>query len=143
MLGLARKNSHNNVWGLMNNDYMQTIQNEKIIIEKNGNNPPTVKSGTHFQLYDMDTKLVEDDATYNNSYPRNTSIEYYSPKFVFEKADKTFSWGGGEFPSISDGELYLFCYVIEVSYNSFASRGSGSYGATKTAPSFSNEKGGW
>jgi archaellum component FlaG (FlaF/FlaG flagellin family) len=125
--------THRQVWGMMTNDAKRRLlHNQNIEIEKNGNNPPTVKSGTSFYVYDTATDNIDADALSQNTvYPDGeTSVEYLRPKAVWESGDQTFTFSGsGEFPTISDGTWFLFCYGTGTTPST---KGQGLYGVVKS-----------
>jgi len=94
---------------------------EKILIELNANDPPTVKQNTSFNLID----------------------ETGFGRFVSEpSADQTFTWGSGNFPAISDGTWYLYCSSNNETLNLYKNS-TGVYGASKNAISYDSLKEGW
>jgi len=94
---------------------------EKILIELNANNPPTIKQNTSFNLID------------GSGFGR----------FVSESSsDQTFTWGSGNFPAISDGTWYLYCSSNNETLNLYKNS-TGIYGASKNSISYDYLKEGW
>lgn len=135
----------NRVWGLALNDMLRLIQGfANIVVVLNGNNPPTVKTGTRFWVYKEDTYLTPTgEVTGNNVYPADTSITYPVSEAIFEGADRTFAFGDANFPAAigASKTYYLWCSGGEDIDET--SQGRGVYGMDETAPSWDEEKGGW
>ena len=92
---------------------------ERLDVVQNGNNPPTVKQYSRFRF------VNSNDIIYD----------------IIETSDRTFTWGSGGFPSISDGTWYLFC---DGNTNSIDNNiDTGSYGASTDAPTLDEVRGGY
>lgn len=116
--GQPEKNSHDYVWGIMLNDSLkERLAAHNFIIEENSGNLPKVKANTFFNIFFTDEKIIEtvDDAgnpvdTENDAYAAGDTITYISYKSVFENSDRTFTWGSGNFPAVTNNEYYcLYC----------------------------------
>ena len=113
-----KQNSDDNCFGMVHNDFHRTLvgAGDWLYVVANGNNPPTVKQYTKFQLWATDASytIAASPATGNNCYPISTTPTYYLGQAIYEDgADVTFTWGGtvrGEtLPSISNTTWYLVC----------------------------------
>lgn len=133
------------VWGLVLNDALRSIQGSgRIIVDYNGNNPPTVKQGSIFFVYAEDTYLTPSTPeTGNNVYPVDTNITYPVSGIVFEGADRTFSFGDTNFPASigASKTYYLWCSGTEDADEN--DQGLGTYGMDETAPTYDPERLGW
>lgn len=132
------------VWGAVNNDAMHgLLLNSNIRVVLNGNNPPTVQTGTKFYVYKTDTWLSPlSPATGNNVYPVNTNLTYLMSDAIFEQSDRTFAWNAGLFPALANSTTYyLYCTGSEDTDTT--SRGKGVYGASTNAPTYDYHKCGW
>lgn len=150
MVHMQKAGSDVNVWSLTHNDFHNTLLggHEIIKIEKNGNNPPTVKQYSRFSVYSTssDYTIPNGTDTENLTYPQNTTPSYLNAEAIYESADVTFAFGGtvrgATLPSISDGTWYLYCsggYDLNAT-----SKGQGVYNVSKTeTPTFTDQKGGW
>lgn len=142
---LGKQDSDYNCWTI--NDFHRVLleHGEYIEVVKNGDNPPTVKQYTRFQLYKTYSgyTIPNDTSTGNNVYPKGTAPTFLNAHAIYEDgADQTFTWGSGNFPSKTDGTWYLYCSDSEDSDAS--SRGKGEYGASKTeTPTYDRSKGGY
>jgi hypothetical protein len=137
-------------WGPVHNDYHRTTNGgyEWFDIVANGNNPPTVKRYSRFQIWATDNSYsIPDVATGNNNYPQATTPTYLNSQAVFEDAaDVTFTWEGtvrGEvLPAQSDGTWYLICK--NCLDTDASTKGQGVYTVSKTeTPTYSGQKGGY
>lgn len=140
---LPKANSDTNAWIAFNN-YMKTYNQtgEYINVVANANNPPTVKQYSRFSVYKTDTDTIPSSpATGNSEYAAGDVIQYQVDEAIFEPSDQTFAWGAGGFPAISDGTWYL--YSTGSLDTSSATIGKGAYNASKNAPTFNFDKGGW
>lgn len=149
MIRTGKAGGDSNVWGLAHADFHKTLLggHEKILIEKNGNNPPTIKAGSRFSVYLEDaTYLIPDTPTGNNAYPQNTTPTYMCAHGIIEASDLTFTWNstarGETIPLASDGTWYACC---SGAYDlSAATKGQGAYNFSKTeTPTHYDSKGGW
>jgi hypothetical protein len=132
------------------NNYLNNLINsgQFIDIVTNSNNPPTVKQGSRFEYYKLDTgyTIPVDVITNNNEYGPGDNIDYNINEAIFENsADVTFTWSGTTrgitLPAQSDGTWYLYCqgnYDVDET-----TIGQGKYTVDKTVPTFSHIKGGY
>jgi hypothetical protein len=149
MVRMGRTGVDNNVGMINHNDWHRTLLggHEKIMIEANGNNPPTVKQNSRFCFYaEHSDYTILDVPTQNNVYPQNTAPTYIDPHAVYEPADAVFVWNttvrAQVIPTVSDGVWYLYCLGAE-DINA-TSRGKGLYNVSKTeTPTYSDAKGGY
>lgn len=146
----AKATSDINVWGAVNNDAMfPCLQDDKILIVANSNNPPTVQAYTKFYVYGTDVFTAPSSpATGNNVYPASGVLTYLDAYSVFELADQTFVWNtaasgtSAGIPSKANSTTYyLFCTGSQDV--DATSRGKGLYGVSTNAPTWSDLKDGW
>ena len=140
--GLPTVYNDENIHGYMINDSMQSIV-ENVIIVKSGNNPPIIKAGSSFMVYNTDTATILNTATTGNDvYPEgSTSVEYYKPYAVFQSDDTALAWGSGIVPAQSDGVWYIVCLTSAITE---ADKGNGVYSLSKTeVPVWSETKKGY
>ena len=136
-------NLDNLAWGMSLNDSMRPLLSGGIqTIALNANNPPTVKAGSSYYVYFTDNSytIPASPSTGNLSYPNSTTPTINASHAISEPSDRTFTWGSGNFPAISDGTWYLYCVGAQ---DGIAN--TGTYGATKTpsALAYSAIKGGY
>lgn len=146
---IQRQSSDKGVWGAVHNDFHKVLNGgyEFIDIQLNGNNPPSIKQGTRFQVYKDSIFTSPAIATGNANYPASTSITYNLSHAIFEdSADVTFTWNSTprteSIPAQSDGTWYIY---VRGSYDSsYSTKGQGIYGFSKTeTPTYSAYRGGW
>lgn len=146
---MGKAGTDNNVWGLSHNDFHRTLLggHEKIMIEANGNNPPTLKANSRFSMYlEHSDYTIPDTPTGNNVYPQNTAPTYIDPQAIYEPADVTFAFNttvrGQIIPAISDGTWYMYCTGAEDT--NATSKGKGVYNFSKVeVPVYEDSMGGW
>jgi hypothetical protein len=145
---LAKANDDNNVWGVINNDYMRTLlgSNEYISIELNGLNPPSINQYTRFQFYNTSTSYTIGSSalTGNNNYPAGYTPTYNISEAIFEdNSSRTFTWGSEGFPStyVASTPYYFICTGGKDGGSSDI--GLGSYALTTIAPTLQINKGGY
>jgi hypothetical protein len=141
---LPKHQSDKNAWVTLNN-FHNALKDcpEYLYIVTNSNNPPTIKQYSRFIWYNTESiTLSSAVVTGNNEYSSGASVTSNISQAIFEDgADRTFSWGSGNFPAISDGTWYLECRG-STDTNS-TTIGKGSYSASTTAPTYQPLKGGW
>jgi len=74
-------------WGPVHNDFHRTLNggHEWFDIVANGNEPPTVKMYSRFQVWDTDDSYsIPDSGTGNNNYPQATAPTYLNSQAIFE-----------------------------------------------------------
>lgn len=97
-----------NVWALTLADVLRVIGQENIIIEANGNNPPTVKAGSKFLVYKEHSYLIPDTLpTGNNVYPADTAVTTPISEAIFLSADVPFAWSTGGVPAKTNSTQYF------------------------------------
>jgi len=120
-----------NAWQLMLNDaFRPLMRNENLIIELNGNNPPTIKAGTAFYVHDTDLYTIPlTPVTENNVYVQNATMEYLISGVVFEQDDVENAWSTGLFGALSNSKTY-YLYCVGTLDTAASDQGKGSYGAS-------------
>lgn len=134
-----------NIWGLAMNDALRVLSGAgRLLVELNGNNPPTVKQGSTFLVYKEHTYLTPTgSATGNNVYPADTSMTYPVSEAVFEPADRAFAFGDTNFPAAIGASKTYYLWCSGGQDTDETSQGKGTYGMDETAPTWDDEKMGW
>jgi hypothetical protein len=147
MLRLPIIQTARNIWGILMNRFHAVTagDHEYFSIVTNGNNPPTVKANTRFQVYKEDNSYTIDPtaSTGDNEYVAGDTPTYPAIQGIIEPSDVTSTYAGTpDFPTISDGTWYMYCRGC-LNTNS-TTRGQGSYWISKTdAPAVDYKKGGY
>lgn len=131
-------------WGYKFLDLIRPIMHaSRLSVVPNGNNPPTVKAGTSFYVWQTAAfSITTSEATIDVSYPHNQPLTMPQSHYIFESADVTFQWGVGTVPVKSTStQYYISCAGSDDT--AYSKRGQGVYCVDTLPPVEDFEKGGF
>ncbi len=112
MLTIGRYNDDTWNWGVSHNLYHRALLAgyEYIDIQLNGNNPPTLKQNSAFQIYKEVNRILSTDASGNTVFPAGQTITNYEGEATYTPTDQSYTWDSTNCLSTGvDATYYMYC----------------------------------
>jgi len=116
MLTIGRYNDDTWCWGVSHNLYHRALLAgyEYIDIQLNGNNPPTLKQNSAFQIYKEVNRILSTDASGNTVFPASQTITNYEGEAAYTPTDQSYTWDSTNCLSTGvDATYYMYCRGAE------------------------------